>query len=189
MACNCGSPGCTSTVQLTNCEGCQYTLNTDCVIYNDERLLYESQSVTDNSARTLTSILKALETFNYTRPSKIIQFNTDGINSYTLVPEDTTKVLLLTQIDGGITGTITNTITLPQTAEFMDCEIIIKDISAPADTLTTNIEFLFNLQIQYGWDPVATSNELADLWNATHKTLKLRFVKTTPTSYQWIVVP
>ena len=189
MACNCGTPNCTQTVNLSNCEGCQYTLNSDCVIFNNDRLSYEAASVSDGSARTLTSILKAIESINTKRESKIIEFSTDGVGTYTLVPEDCQKILLLTQWEDGVIGTISNTIILPQTLDFADQEIIIKDISTPLDPNTTTIEFDFNLAIQYEWAPAATSTALSDLWDTTHRTVRLRFVKTTPTSYQWIVVP
>ena len=189
MPCNCGTPNCTGTVQINNCEGCQYTLNTDCVIYNDDRLNYEDTSVSDGSARTLSSILLALEDLSFKRESKIIEFSTDGVDSYTLVPEDTRKILLLTQFDEGVLTDITNTIVLPQTADFIDCEIIIKDISTSADPGNVDVLYEFNLQVQYEWAPAATSNEFSVLADSTHKTLRLRFVKTTPTSYQWIVVP
>lgn len=189
MACNCGTPNCTSTVNLSNCEGCQYTLNSDCVIFNDDRLSYESVSVTDGSARTLTTILQAIESINTKRESKIVEFSTDGVDTYTLVAEDCQKILLLTQFDEGIVGTITNTIFLPQTLDFADQEIIIKDISTPLDTDTTTVVILFNLNLQYEWAPAATSNAFAVLGDSTHKTIRLRFVKTTPISYQWIVVP
>jgi hypothetical protein len=137
----------------------------------------------------LTTILQALESINTKRESKIIEFSTDNVDSYTLVAEDCQKILLLTQFDEGIIGTISNTIYLPQTLDFADQEIIIKDISTPLDTGTTTIEFDFNLAIQYEWAPAATSTSLATLWDTTHRTIRLRFVKTTPTSYQWIVVP
>lgn len=189
MACNCNTPDCTPTIQLNSCEGCQYTLNTDCVIYNKERLDYEAFSVVNNSSRTLSSILTALEGINNQRESKIIQFSTDGIDTYTMVPEDCYKILLLTQFDAGITGTISNTIVLPQTMDFADKEIIIKDISTPVNTSTTTIEFDFNLSIQYEWAPAASSTAFTNLWNTDHRTIRLRFVKTTPTAYQWIVVP
>lgn len=189
MACNCNTPDCTPTIQLNSCEGCQYTLNTDCVIYNKERLDYESTNVNNNSSRTLSSLLTALEGLSNKKESKIIQFSTDGINSYTLVPEDCNKILLLTQFDEGVLGTISNIIVLPQTMDFADQEIIIKDISSPLDPNTTTIEYDFNLAIQYEWAPAATDTSLATLWDTTHRTIRLRFVKTTPTAYQWIVVP
>lgn len=187
MACNCGQPNCTPTVQITNCDGCQYTLNANCVIYNGDRLSYEETTITDGSARTLSEILVSLQTVQNKRESKIIEFNTDGVSSYTLVPEDVNKVLLLTQIEDGVVGTITNTIVLPQTMDFADCEIIIKNIATPIDTNTTTIVFQFNLQIQYEWAPAASTNLFATLDDA-HKVVRLRFVKTTPTAYQWIVV-
>ena len=191
MSCNC-SQTTIVTNPCTPCAGCAQTISTDCVIYSDTPLCFESEDVSSGDKRTLTNILKAVEC-NNTKESKIVQYHSDGVtndgDSYTVLSEDTNKVILLTCFDEGVPGTITNAIVLPQTSDFIDKEIIIKDISAPQDSEATTIEYRFSISIQYGWNPVLTSNNFSTLCDATHKTLKLRFVKTTPTSYQWIVCP
>ena len=190
MSCNCSSTPCsTPTVQINSCEGCTYTVNTDCVIYKGDRLSFESGSVTDGSARTLSSLLEAIENIDCcSRPAKIVQFSVEGVSSYTLEAEDVNKILLLTQFDDGVAGTITNTIVLPSSLDFVDREIIIKDIATPVDPNVTNIEYLMSPTVQIDWAPAASENDFHTLATGDHRTLRLRFVKTTPTAYQWIVV-
>lgn len=191
MACGCQSstPCSTPTVVLNPCEGCSTTLSTDCVIYKGDKLSYEPSTITDGSARNVSSILEALESVNCcVRDSKIVQFNTDGTNSYTLVAEDTTKILLLTQFDEGVVGTITNTIVLPMSLDFAGKEIIIKNIAQPADSGVTNIVFNFSPAVQNQWVPTTATENDFDTLASVHQTVRLRFVKTTPTSYQWIIV-
>lgn len=190
MACNCNTPDCTPTIQLNSCEGCQYTLNTDCVIYNKERLDYEAFSVVNNSSRTLSSILTALEGINNQRTAKVIQFNVaDGPITYTLVPEDRYKVLFVKVFDDGGPSTVTFTITLPQTTDFINHEIIIKNIAEPLDPDTV-WNFNFNIPIQYEWGPPASSDDMSDLWDPIHKTVRLRYMQLDALSgYQWYVIP
>lgn len=185
MSCN----KCSKTVSVANCTtGCKSTLNSDCIIYDDIPLDFESDSIEDGDKRTLTSLLQQIISC-CTKESKIINFNADGETddalSYTLLEEDTRKVLLLKQTDAG--ENIDYTIVLPQTTDFIDKEIVIKDISESSNEITWT--FSFNISVQYSWTPVTTTTNLATLWDSIHKTLKLRFVKTTPTSYQWIVCP
>lgn len=63
MSCGCNSSNqspCvpTPTVHLSNCEGCVYTVNTDCVIYNGDRLDFEPSSVVNGSVRNLTDLME-----------------------------------------------------------------------------------------------------------------------------------
>lgn len=67
---------CAQTVQLSSCDGCQYTLNTDCVIYNKEKLSFEPITTKDNSARTLTTIVQAIEDDSINQESDITEINT-----------------------------------------------------------------------------------------------------------------
>lgn len=189
MACtNCSQ---TRTVANPCTTGCATTINTDCVIYDDEPLCFEDEDVEDGDKRTLTSLLQEINCSSDTE-SKILAFHADGEtgngDAYTVLAEDTTKILLLTFTDDGESGTFTNTITLPQTADFINKEILIKDISAVTDDQNTFINYEFNIQIQYGWNPLATSNAFYDLADPVHKTLRLKFVKVTEVSYQWLVV-
>jgi hypothetical protein len=190
MACT----NCSQTTSLTSpcASGCASTINTDCVIYDQEPLCFEDVNIEDGDKRTLTALLQQIQC-GLTKGSKFIKFHTDGEtddgSAYTVVAEDTTKVLLITLTDEGIVGTVTNTITLPQTADFIDKEIIFKDISSPIDTNVTTLVYQFNIQIQSDWDPLTTTNVFYTLADPTHKTLKLRFVKTSEVSYQWIVCP
>jgi hypothetical protein len=188
MACN----NCTKTNTIvTNCtSGCKSTINADCVIYDGSVLSFESDSVNSGDKRTLSSLLDLIQV--NVKESKILAFNSDGTTdngtSYTVLEEDTNNIILFTQTDDGTPGTVTYTITLPQTSSFLNKELIFKDISEPSGGGVT-IEYVFSIDIQYDWNPLTVSADFATLMDATHKTLKLRFIKTTPSSYQWIVCP
>lgn len=193
--CTCSS-SCTNcathTSVLTTCSGCSETINTDCVIYNGEVLPFESITTTSGSSRTLSDLLALLEDGCCDRESKLIKFNSDGETddgtAYTLVAEDTSKILLITQSGSGETDPIVNTITLPNTADFINKEIIIKNISTQYDPSGTSVSIVFNQAIQYEWNPaVASSTAYTDL-ESSHFVVKLRLVKTSELSYQWIVV-
>ena len=182
----------TQTTYLTTCSGCSETINTDCVIYNGDVLSFEPPTTTNGSTRTLTDLLALLENASCCdRESKFIKFHSDGetddADAYTLVAEDTTKILMITQTDEGVVGTITNTITLPLTADFLNKEIIFKDISTPLDPSATTIVINFNQQIQYNWNPVQTSNVFSVL-DSPNKCLRLRLIKVTELSYAWVIV-
>lgn len=186
MACT----NCQKTAYPTNCSsGCVNTIDSDCVIYDGAPLPFEGEDVETGDKRTLSSLLQLiLDSAN--RGSKIIEFNSDGEtdngDEYDVVLEDTQKVLLITQTDDE-EATVTYTINLPQTEEFIDKQLIIKDITNAS--VGTTVEILFNIDIQYEWDTVSTTDEFAVLMDSTHKTLSLRFVKVSPTSYAWIVCP
>jgi hypothetical protein len=106
---------------------------------------------------------------------------------YTIQAEDVNKTILLKGFDDGVIGTITYTLTLPQTMDFANKELVFKDISVPLDSESTTILWVFASAIQQTWVPTASTNSYDDL-SDTNKVLRLRFVKTTPTAYQWIVV-
>lgn len=184
-------PTCTTVVRLTNCDSCVYTSNTDCVIYDGDRLAFEESTVANGSSRTLTTLLEQLALFvNVDRPAKLVNFNVaDGPTTYTVVEEDVTKILLLKQTDDGQDGTITYTINLPDDIAFANKELIFKDIATPLSPGDSDIEYQFNIQVQYIWDPVTSSNTFSTLADATHRTLRLRFLQTTNTSWQWVVLP
>lgn len=180
----------TTTVYLTTCSGCLETHNTNCIIYNGDVLSFEPATAVPYSNRTLTQLLQLIGGGNCGgRESKIIKFHSDGVtddgSSYTLVAEDVCKVLLVTVTDEGVVGNITSTIVLPNTADFIDKEIIIKDISTTFEDATHVIQF--NQAIQYDWNPVTTTALFANL-ESSHKVVRLRLIKVNELSYQWIVV-
>lgn len=188
MACtNCSQ---TKTVVTPCATGCSSTINADCVIYDDIPLCFEDTDVADGDKRTLTSLLELIQC-GLTKESKILSFNTDGEtddgDAYTVTEEDTTKILLLTCADDGVSGTYTVTITLPQTSDFINKELIFKNITNSSEDVT--VQYEFNIDIQYDWNPLTVTDSFSTLMDSTHKTLKLRFIKVTPTSYQWVVCP
>lgn len=197
MCVKCNSTPCTSTcvnkvIQLSNCGDCSYTTNADCTIYNGDRLSFEDLTVKDGSARTLSSLLEkiASATSCCDRESKIVNFNVaDGPTIYTVVIEDVNKILLLKQTDDGVEGTITYVINLPNDIAFANKHLIFKDIATPLVPADAVIEYQFNTQVQYDWDPVTSSNLFSVLADSTHRTLSLRFLQTTSTSWQWVVCP
>lgn len=193
--CNkCNSTPCVSTcvnVQLQNCDGCKTTINTDCVIYNGEVLSFEDLTTKDGSARTLTALLEKLAAASCcNRPPKFVNFNVaDGPTIYNVVEEDTTKILMLKQSDDGVDGTITYVINLPNDIAYANKSLIFKDIATPLVPNDSVIEYQFNIQIQYDWDPIASSNLFSVLADSTHRHLKLTFLQTSTTSWQWVVTP
>ncbi len=186
------SSTCTSVTQLYNCDGCTYTVNTDCVIYNGDKLSFEDLTTKDGSARTLSVLLEKIAAASACceREAKIVNFNVaDGPTIYTVVEEDVNKILLLSQTDDGVEGTITYVINLPNSIAFANKKLIFKDIATPLVPADAVIEYQFNIQVQYDWDPVTSSNLFSVLSDSTHRTLSLRFLQTTPTSWQWVVCP
>jgi len=187
MACTtCGSTSHSTLACVTkvpSCSACAFTLNTDCVKYKGDRLDgFEPETVTDGSTRSLSDLLTLISnSICCTRESRIVE------EDYTVVAEDAIKIILLKGADEGEPGTITYTITLPQTADFFNKEIIFKDISAPLDAEATTIVWNFNTAIQTTWNPADTSLAYAD-HEDDFKVVKLRFIKTTPSSYQWVRV-
>lgn len=175
------SINCASTVP--SCSSCPYTLNADCVKYKGDRLAgFEDENVADGSTRSISDLLELVSnSICCNRESNII----DG--DYTVVAEDAVKIILLKGADDGTPGTITYTITLPQTSDFFNKELIFKDISAPLDSDVTTIVWNFNSALQTTWNPVATSLAYAD-HEDDFKVVKLRFIKTTTTGYQWVRV-
>lgn len=182
----------TQTTYLTTCSGCSETINTDCVIYNGDVLPFESITVTSGSTRTLSDLLALLGSTSCDRESKLIKFNSDGETddgtAYTLVAEDTTKILLITQGGSGEESTVTNTITLPNTADFINKEIIFKNISTQYDPSGTSVVVQFNQAVQYEWNPAVVTTVLYSVLQSDHFVVRLRLIKTSELSYQWIVV-
>jgi hypothetical protein len=191
MACGCQStnPCVSNTVTLTNCDGCTYTVNADCVIYNGDKLTIEGSTVTNGSARTLSSILTQISNSGSERESKIIEFTASELTgSYTLVETDVNKILLLTFFDDLYSPLSTSyTINLPNTLAFTNQEIIIKNIMSAVNPATT-FGIRFNQNIQYGWHPTVLTSNLFSTLDSPNGVVRLRYVKVTPTSYQWIVV-
>lgn len=188
MACT----NCSQTKTITPCStGCASTVNTDCVIYDKDPLCFEDSSVDDGDKRTLTDLLQLIEC-NNEMASKIIKFHSDGEtddgDSYTIVEEDVTKILLLTFTDDEASGTYENTIVLPTTSAFINKEILIKDISNVTDNQIAFLNYKFNVQIQYSWNPLLTTNSFYDLADPVHKVLRLKLVQINDVSYQWLVV-
>lgn len=177
--------GCSQHVVLVSCSNCQYTLNTDCVIWNKEVLEAEPTSVVPNSGRTLTQIIRNLDQKGEpTRSSKFIT------GDYTIEDGDENHILLFQGFTNSSSGSTTiYTITLPNTTYWIDKQLIFKDITAPYAGKT--VVWQFDTDIQYGWVTTQVTDQYLGLISspdAQHKRLSLRFIKTTPTSYQWIVV-
>lgn len=185
MACNCNQTPCAPTVQITNCDSCQYTVNSDCVIYKGDRLSYEALTVADGSTRTLTTLLENLEALNCCdRESTIVTGN------YTIQSSDVNKIIILKgEMDDVVGGTLTYTLTLPVDIAFANKTLIFKDISGVGSGGRV-IVWEFDSAIQYQWSPsTQTSVSYTTLQNASsHKVLRLTFVKTDSVNYSWLVI-
>lgn len=184
MSCN----TCNDNKRLNSCGECQYELNADCVYYNGDRLGFEDSSIKNNSSRTLSDLLEQIPTESCcTRLSKEV------IGNYTVVAEDTQKLLLLNGEDTSETEdtNVTYTIILPASSDFIGKTLIFKDISTKTQGDTGGrIVWNFDTAIQYRWDTETTSTAYDTLisWDyALHRTLYLTYVKIG-INYQWIVI-
>lgn len=173
---------CAQTVQLSSCEGCQYTLNTDCVIYNKPRLSFESLATKDNSARTLTTIIQAIEDTNLDKESKIITEN------YTILASDVDKLLLLKAIFDDVSGgELALTLTLPIDIAFANKILTFKNISGVGVGGRT-AGWAFDNAIQYQWSPSVLTSTAFNTLDDANKCLRLTFVKVDSVNYQWLVI-
>jgi hypothetical protein len=179
MACSsCPQTNCS----CTNCTGCKYTINTDCVIYDGAVLSIEPNTTVPNSSRTLTTILEYIENC-CNRPSVI---ETDD---FTVDDTHVDKQILLKATFEDVSGgTETFVITLPDDAAYEGITLYFKDISGTG-TGGRTATWEFASSIQYQWSPATLSSvDYATLADATHKVLRLTFVKISTTSYAWLVV-
>lgn len=177
MACN----NCNSCTSSGNCK---YTVNTDCVIYNQDVLDFESTDTVANSTRTLTELLEQIENC-CTRPSVI------ETTSFEVDEDHIGKIILLkATFDDVSGGTMSLDITLPDDIAFAGVTLAFKDISGTG-TGGRVVEWIFDEQVQYQWSPSTASSDeytvLSELSN-DNKVLYLTFVKVTSTSYAWLVV-
>lgn len=180
MACSaCTQNNCNCT---PTCTTCQYTINTDCVIYNQAVLPFEPLDTVANSSRTLTDLLEEIENC-CNRPSVIE-------TEYFTVTEDhlNKQILLKATFDDVSGGSETFVITLPDDIAFAGETLYFKDISGLGiGGRTATWEFAD--AIQYQWSPTTlTTVDYATLADSTHKVLRLTFVKISSTSYAWLVV-
>ena len=190
-----GSCGCKSLinpcleVQYCQTSACKTTLNADCVFYNKERLSFESNLVQDNSSRTLTSILQKIGATRQKYPSTVLFFSTQtSVYTRTLGTEHLGKTILLNAEDEGFSGTtvLTFTINLPTSIDFMDEEILLKDISLPTNQSTTTYNFVFSSPIITDYNPLTQTTSFATL--STNNVLRLRFVQNQYGTYTWMRV-
>lgn len=173
---------CAQTTQLSSCDGCQVSVNTDCVIFNQERLSFEPLSNKDNSARTLTSILRNIEATNLDKESKIITA------SYTILAEDVDKLLLLkATFDDVSGGELALTLKLPIDIAFANKTLIFKNISGVGLGGRT-AGWAFDAAIQYQWSPSVLTSTVFNTLDDANKCLRLTFVKVDSVNYQWLVI-
>lgn len=180
MACN----NCNSCTSTTSSGNCKYTVNTDCVIYNQGVLDFESTDTVANSTRTLTELLEQIQNC-CVRPSVI------ETTSFEITEDHIGKLILLkATFDDVSGGTMSLDIELPDDIAFAGVTLAFKDISGTG-TGGRVVEWIFSDNIQYNWSPTTnTSDEytlLSELSN-DNKVLYLTFVKVSSTSYAWLVV-
>ncbi len=184
MSCSCSSCGSPTTYNCNSCSscptppvcgGCTYTLNTDCIIFNKDKLCYEPDNTTNNSSRTLTTVLQ--NACNLANGAVESVFYEDD---FTLDSTYNNKVIIL-EDSGDVEDLI---VTLPVNSLDYAGKIytfINKSTAAGAT-------WKFSLDIQYDYDPLSTSDEFNTLQTSSHRVLKLAFIKTNPTSYAWTIL-
>ena len=169
---------CTSCAPTNNCECTTgYTMNTDCVIYNKERLPFESPSVLDNSSRSLTSVLKAIH--NDTLITS--EFHTIGDGPFTLNASSFDKLIVLEDIEGVISTNAV--ITLPSTLDYAG-----KVYTFVNKTPVASGQWSFNVPLIVDYDPLTTQTNYNTIVTSPTKILQLTFVQTTPTSWGWVIL-
>jgi hypothetical protein len=179
--CNLSNPAPTCNMcATTTCTGCEYTINTDCVIYNKTRLDFESESVVNNSSRTLTSVIQAVENINQGVFES--EFHTIGDGNFVLDANSNDKIIFLNDIEA-LTGA-TATITLPVNS----LDYVGKVFTFINRTPAANGTWSFNTPLIVDYDPLTTQTSYNSIVIAGTKVLKIAFLKTTPTSYAWFVL-
>ena len=176
---------CNTTIQpcgcnTPNCTGCTYTLNTDCIFFNKERLDYEPESIVDNSTRTLTTILQNVE--NIVQGSMDSEFHTIGDGAFTLQSNSANKVIFLDDIEGLIGASAV--ITLPVN----DLSFVGKVFTFVNRTPAANGSWSFNVPLTVDYDPLTTQTAYNSIVSAGTKVLKLIFTKTNQLNYGWIIL-
>lgn len=162
-------------VSLENCD-CPYTVNADCVEYKGDKLPFET-NVNNGSSRSLSSILELIGEDKCERSAKIIT------GDYEILTEDACKILLL-KGDINSANNVTYTITLPESAEFIDKTLILKDISVDYDPSGT-VYWEFSENIVF--DQEEETNEFDKLAWGPHKVLYLTYLKKDGINYSWVV--
>ena len=169
-----------SKVSLLDCNDCDFVVNSDCVDYTGDRFGFEDAYVKNGSSRTLTSVIESLVASQACseRDTKIVT------GDYSFLEEDGCKIILL---DGDIADVdVSYTLTLPQTDEFKDKVLIVKDISSFGDP-SGEVSWEFNNSITYDWQDSLSSTTFSVLADTKHRTLYLAFIKTG-LSYEWVVL-
>ena len=177
--CGCNSTstipcGCV-TAPVVPCQPCAMTMNTDCVIFNKEALSFET--TTNNSPRTLTSVLQAISLKN--KPL-VSEFHTIGDGNFTLSAN--ASVIVLEDIEGTIL--LSATITLPTNSlDFVGKEFIFIN-----KTPVASGQWAFNVPLVTDYDPFTTQTNFNSIVADPKKVLRLAYLNTTPTSYAWTII-
>lgn len=169
-------------IQLNNCDDCDFTVNTDCVDYTDDRLSVEDSTVTNGSVRDLTSIIKLLDQ----QIGCINRASKEVTDDYTVIEEDGCKILLLNADPGSGSAEVEKTIILPDSEDFYNKVLILKDVSEYAAP-SGNVVWAFDTSIKYNWKDDESSDQFNELADTQHKTLWLAFLKHG-VNYQWTVI-
>lgn len=162
-------------VSIENCD-CPYTVNADCVEYKGDKLSFEN-NVRNGSSRSLSSILESIENDVCERDAKIVTGN------YEVLTEDACKILLL-KGDINSAADVTYTITLPDSEDFINKTLILKDISVDYDPSGT-VYWEFSENIVF--DQEEETDEFVKLAWGPHKVLHLSYLKKDGVNYSWVV--
>lgn len=159
-------PNC-NKYKLANCEDCDFTVDSECVNHDGDTL-----------SDILEDIMTSQECTN--RPSKTIT------GDYTIIDEDTCRILLLDGVVSDTPEDIEYTITLPNTKSFANKLLIIKDISGIADP-SGSVNWNFDESIEYDFEQSVSTISFETLSFSLHKVLWLAFIKQGP-SYKWTCI-
>lgn len=166
-----------------NCKDCAQYLKAQCIIYNGDKLWWETVGTRDGSARYLDDILEQLPDCCDDLSSYIVTAD------YELQEGDENKILLLQGEDTTefSTDTVSYTITLPEDEAFIGKLIRIKNISS-LDQFGNEMQWNFDQSIKYDWEDNLSSTSFKVLAGSLHKMLWLTYVKTADNVYSWIAI-
>jgi len=158
-------------IKLQSCADCDFEVSSDCVNYTVD-------GVTEMLSETLKDIYNSIECKH--KSSKTVQ------GDYTIIEEDVCKILLLNGDVSVGDAPISYTITLPDSEDFIDKVLVIKDITAEPSP-SGEVVWEFNEEIQFCWNPEQSSRYFVDLAWWPHKVVYLAFIKVG-VNYQWVCI-
>lgn len=169
---------CSSCSPVSTCVTCQYTFNSDCVLYTKEKLAFEPASVIDNSTRTLTSVLQSISN---SQPMVTSEFHLIEDGGFTLAPDSNDKIIILKSSSG-----VGNTATIALPVDSLEYSGRVYTFINKTTALQGTWSFGTALQTSY--DPLVTQLAYNSISLGTTRILKIAFLQVSATSWAWTIL-